>query len=332
MDPGLYEFSSYGAVLFFFLASIGLTVGMIMANRIVGAKSNPNPDKIESYECGEEPIGSAWLRFNIRFYMVALVFVIFDVELALVFPIAAVLKDTVTTTTHPGAFVNPTALMVAAELLIFVVILFLGLVYLWKKNDLGWNRVYRENADIEELVQQRLAHLPPVKIRPRPVAAAVVAPKAAAPAPVTVAAAAAPVAGAGAAKPGMPAALLAKLAAAKAAAGGTGAAAGGAAPAAPAAPTVPAAEPAAKPGIPAALAAKLAAAKAAAASGGTAGPAAAAPVAEAAPVAPATPAVPAVPAGPAAAGGIPPALAAKLAAAKAKAAGQNPPAEGGGAA
>ncbi|HTL52228.1 MAG TPA: NADH-quinone oxidoreductase subunit A [Planctomycetota bacterium] len=328
MDPGLYEFSSYGAVLFFFLASIGLTVGMIAANRLLGAKSNPNPDKIESYECGEEPIGSAWLRFNIRFYMVALVFVIFDVELALVFPIANVLKDCVYTTTHPGEFVNPTALLVAAELLVFVAILFLGLIYLWKKNDLGWNRVYRENADIEELVQQRLAHLPPVKIRPRavPVTAPVkpAAAKVAAAAPVT-AAVAAPAA-AGAAKPGIPAALAAKLAAAKAGAGG-GAAPAAAAPAAPAA--APAA-PAGKPGIPAALAAKLAAAKAAAAGGGAAPAAPAAPAAEATPVAPAAPAAPAAAAEPAKPGGIPAALAAKLAAAKAKAAGQTPPAEGGG--
>lgn len=293
-----FEFASYGAVLFFFLASLGLTVGMMMANRLFGAKSNPNPDKIESYECGEEPIGSAWLRFNIRFYMVALVFVIFDVELALVFPIAALLKDTVTTTTVPGEFFNPTALLVAVELLVFVGILFLGLIYIWKKNDLGWNRVYRENADVEELVQQRLAHLPPVKIRPRPAMPAAKPAAVAAKAPTAVAVAAP---AAAAAKPGVPAALAAKLAAA-----------GGAAPTPAAA---PAAEPA-KPGIPAALAAKLAAAKAAAAGGS-------------APAAPVTPAAP-----PATApGGIPPALAAKLAAAKAKAAQQNPgnppPADGG---
>ncbi|MGH7145177.1 MAG: NADH-quinone oxidoreductase subunit A, partial [Planctomycetota bacterium] len=178
------EFFSYGAVLFFFIASMGLCIGMITANRILGAGSNPNPDKIESYECGEEPIGSAWLRFNIRFYMIALVFVVFDVELALVFPIACVLRKLVYTTTTPGAFVNPMALVVAGELLLFVGVLFLGLVYIWKKNDLGWNRVYRENADLEELVQQRLAHLPPVKIRPRTMPPPPLKPAAAKPAAV----------------------------------------------------------------------------------------------------------------------------------------------------
>src|SRR4029450_7496534 len=59
--------------------------------------SNPHPGKLATYECGEPPSGPAWINFNIRFYLIALVFVIFDVELAFIYPVAAVFRDWVVT-------------------------------------------------------------------------------------------------------------------------------------------------------------------------------------------------------------------------------------------
>ncbi len=55
--------------------------------------SNPLAPKLETYECGEPPTGSAWINFNIRFYLVALIFVIFDVEVAFMYPVVAVFRD-----------------------------------------------------------------------------------------------------------------------------------------------------------------------------------------------------------------------------------------------
>jgi NADH-quinone oxidoreductase subunit A len=77
-----------------------------------------------SYECGEVPEGSAWIRFNIRFYVVALIFLIFDVEIVFLLPWAVVFKKL-------GAF----AFM---EGLIFIGILAIGLAYVWNKGDLEW--------------------------------------------------------------------------------------------------------------------------------------------------------------------------------------------------
>jgi NADH-quinone oxidoreductase subunit A len=91
--------------------------------------SNPNKLKETAYECGEEPIGSAWANFNIRFYVIALIFIIFDVESALMFPVAAVFKK------FNEVGLGGTLLM---SILTFVLVLVAGIVYCWKKGDLDW--------------------------------------------------------------------------------------------------------------------------------------------------------------------------------------------------
>ena len=91
--------------------------------------SNPQRAKLTTYECGEEIEGDSWINFNIRFYLVALIFVIFDVEVAFIYPVAAVFKKWVSE--GKGAFA-------LVELVLFVGILLLGLVYVWVKGDLQW--------------------------------------------------------------------------------------------------------------------------------------------------------------------------------------------------
>ncbi len=91
--------------------------------------NNPNKLKETAYECGEEPIGSAWANFNVRFYVVALIFIIFDVETALMFPVAAVFKK------FNSIGMGGTLLM---SILAFVSVLVAGLIYCWKKGDLDW--------------------------------------------------------------------------------------------------------------------------------------------------------------------------------------------------
>ena len=88
------------------------------------APNNPNPDKLATYECGEESEGSAWVQFNIRFYVVALIFLIFDVEVVFLFPWAVVFNDL--------------GLLAFVEMAIFLVILLIGLAYVWKRSDLDW--------------------------------------------------------------------------------------------------------------------------------------------------------------------------------------------------
>jgi len=120
---------NYANVLVF--AGLGLLLCALMLD-ILGRllrPSNPSPNKLSTYECGEPPSGNAWINFNIRFYLIALVFVIFDVEIAFIYPVAAVFREWVLS--GRGAF----ALM---EIFVFVGILAVGLVYVWVKGDLEW--------------------------------------------------------------------------------------------------------------------------------------------------------------------------------------------------
>ena len=120
----------FGAVLVFAIVAIGFGFGGIAMSRIVGPRI-PNPDKASIYECGERPIGVAWFNFNPRFYLVALVFVIFEVDIALTFPVVAVYRDWVGagTTSAWVAFI---------ELFLFTAILVVGLIWVWAHGDLEW--------------------------------------------------------------------------------------------------------------------------------------------------------------------------------------------------
>jgi NADH-quinone oxidoreductase subunit A len=121
----LFQFAN--VLVFFGLAVVlcGLMLGLGSLLR----PSNPQPAKLSTYECGEPPSGPAWINFNIRFYLVALVFVIFDVELAFVYPVVAVFKGWMEKGQGELAFV---------ELSVFLAILMVGLVYVWIKGDLEW--------------------------------------------------------------------------------------------------------------------------------------------------------------------------------------------------
>ncbi len=103
-----------------------------LANRMLST-SKPNPIKLSSYECGEEPTGNAWLPFNPRFYGIALVFLLFDVEMVFIFPWATVFgnHEIIAAAPNWGWFS-------LAEMFIFLGILILGLVYVWVKGDLDW--------------------------------------------------------------------------------------------------------------------------------------------------------------------------------------------------
>jgi len=86
--------------------------------------------KLSTYECGEVPYGSSWVQFNIRFYVVALIFIIFDVEVALLYPWAVIFQRL--------------GLLAFIEAFIFIVILLAGLAYLWKEGDLEWVRALQD--------------------------------------------------------------------------------------------------------------------------------------------------------------------------------------------
>ena len=98
------------------------------------------------YECGEVPIGGAWFNFNPRFYIIALVFVVFDVEIALTFPVGVVYRAWMERPDWYVAFV---------ELTVFVLILLVALAYVWRKGDLEWIKRIWDDRDIQAGAKRR---------------------------------------------------------------------------------------------------------------------------------------------------------------------------------
>ncbi|MDX2284161.1 MAG: NADH-quinone oxidoreductase subunit A [Bacteroidia bacterium] len=128
-DTTLQAFGEIGAYLLGGLAFAGL---ISLTSRLI-APDRPNPVKASSYECGEEPEGSGHVRLHMRFFTVGLVFLIFEVEVLFLFPWALVLGDAGLIGAVPGW-----GRLALAEAGAFLLILTLGLVYVWAKGDLEW--------------------------------------------------------------------------------------------------------------------------------------------------------------------------------------------------
>lgn len=117
--------SEFGVVLIFLIVGVLFVAAGIYTAAII-RPHRPNPIKETTYESGEQPIGSPWIQFNNRFYIIALAFIIFDVELVLLFPWATVYKEL-------GYYAY-------WGMLFFVFILALGLAYDWIKGLLDWEK------------------------------------------------------------------------------------------------------------------------------------------------------------------------------------------------
>lgn len=142
----LFDFASI--LVFLVFGALFVCVNLLLS-RIIQTR-NPFPMKLSTYECGELPVGDSWIQFNIRFYVVALAFLIFDVEIVFLFPWAVVFKDL--------------GLFAFVEMMIFVGILLVGLAYVWAKGDLEWDKPktvpaseYRPVAEEEQQLIREVA-------------------------------------------------------------------------------------------------------------------------------------------------------------------------------
>lgn len=113
----------YGIIGLFILVGIIFVLIGLLAAKIL-RPHRPSKRKLANYECGEAPIGGAWIQYNAGFYIFALIFVIFDVEVVFLFPWAVAFKQL--------------GLFALVEMFIFLIILIIGLAYAWKKGALRW--------------------------------------------------------------------------------------------------------------------------------------------------------------------------------------------------
>jgi NADH-quinone oxidoreductase subunit A len=117
--------TEFGKVFAFILAAIIFVIVAVFAAKLI-RPARPTKEKLTTYECGENPEGSPWVKFNIRFYVVALIFLIFDVEVVMLIPWALVYKE-----------IGMSGFLAGA---IFLILLGLGMAYEWRKGDLEWAR------------------------------------------------------------------------------------------------------------------------------------------------------------------------------------------------
>lgn len=119
---------NFANVLTFTLVGLGFVGVSLFLSRLIQPRF-PTPEKALIYECGEIPTQSAWINYNLRYYLVAIIFVVFDVEIAFVYPVAVVFKQWIA---------DGKGMIALVEIMIFAMILFVGLIYVWVKGDLNW--------------------------------------------------------------------------------------------------------------------------------------------------------------------------------------------------
>ena len=115
---------SYLPIVLFVLLAAGFALATLFLSSVLGPR-RPSKDKLSPYECGIDPVGSARERFSVKFYLVAMLFIVFDIEIVFLYPWAVVMKRL--------------GLFGLVEMGIFVVILLAGLVYVWRKGCLEWD-------------------------------------------------------------------------------------------------------------------------------------------------------------------------------------------------
>ena len=125
-QPAVPLLYTYIPVLVLGIAAVGLAAVMTILSWVLGPR-RPTPQKLAPYECGVTPVGSARERFPIKFYLVAMLFIIFDIETVFLYPWAVIYRDS-------GAMI----FFNLVEMAVFVAILFVGYIYVWRKGAFEW--------------------------------------------------------------------------------------------------------------------------------------------------------------------------------------------------
>lgn len=115
--------NEYLPILILFLINIAFAVGIVIFSHFVGSRKS-SPEKLSPYESGVPPVGDARIRFSVRFYLIAILFIVFDIEVVFMYPWAVIFKKL--------------GLFGFLEMSVFIGILLIGYIYIWKKGALKW--------------------------------------------------------------------------------------------------------------------------------------------------------------------------------------------------
>jgi NADH-quinone oxidoreductase subunit A len=125
---------NYVPILLILVIAVGMATILIVLSRLAG-RNRPTKEKLAPYECGVEPVGTARERQSVKFYLVAMVFLLFDIEAVFLVPWAVVFSGVLKSETY-----SPLKYIFYGEMMLFMVVLFVGLIYVWRKGILEWSR------------------------------------------------------------------------------------------------------------------------------------------------------------------------------------------------
>jgi NADH-quinone oxidoreductase subunit A len=137
----VFSLSDYLPIALMFLVAVGFAAGNVLLSQLVG-QHKATRTKTMPYECGKDPVGSARERFSVKFYLVAMVFILFDIELIFLLPWAVVFRSFAT----GGAALST---LIYVEMMLFMVLLLVGYVYILKKGLFEWGQRARAEAEAE---------------------------------------------------------------------------------------------------------------------------------------------------------------------------------------
>ena len=137
----LFRLSDYLPILLMFIVAGGFAVGNIILSQFVGQRKRTKT-KLMPYECGKDPVGSARERFSVKFYLIAMIFILFDIEVIFLVPWAVVYKSLASQAADMRLFVY-------LEMMVFVLLLLAGYIYVVKKGAFDWGERARREAEAE---------------------------------------------------------------------------------------------------------------------------------------------------------------------------------------
>ena len=135
----MFDLNAYLPILLMFVVAVGFAGGNILLSTLVGQRKRTRT-KLMPYECGKDPVGSARDRFSAKFYLIAMIFILFDIELIFLIPWAVVYRDFL------GAGLRT---LIYVEMMLFVILLLAGYFYVWRKGLFDWGDRARVEAEAE---------------------------------------------------------------------------------------------------------------------------------------------------------------------------------------
>ena len=141
----------YAPIAVMFIVAVGFAVSQILVTQLIGPRKR-TATKLMPYECGKDPVGDARERFSVKFYTVAVIFLLFDIEVLFMIPFAVAYKSLLALEAAGGPQFGTIAMI---EILVFIATLVVGLIYVWKKGVFDWGLQARAEARFEAKAMAR---------------------------------------------------------------------------------------------------------------------------------------------------------------------------------